>query len=369
MLMRSLSLDGVIAWHLQLGFSVIVRDDDYKNIYGAGPHPKRPVKDTKYGVCFRACLAFVPSFIASELKLVGQGALAEPTRIDFALEGGHANVGDARRLFELYKKDALPEWQHLIGEFDTSTKESVGAQAADFMAYVMYRAELLEHGQAASDIETSSYVADTPMIANNYPRAACAAKRSNAVPHSHHATCCSRSRTICSPSRPSAECEPRLKRPSAPSSIEYVRRAHRSKAAVRGPTPVERDMGRRRREEACFVAVGCRHIPQGMSPHMGPGGSPFRDHGGTTPSAGMLRRAVAKIDDDGTLVLDFTQVAIGQQGLVWKTFTSGDFFSCRSFGNGLRFRRGSGSGLCANAHGAPFWMIDFERICLSHQVA
>jgi hypothetical protein len=92
----ALSLDGVIARYLQLGFSVIVRDDDYKNIYGAGPHPRRPV-----------WLAFVPSFIASELKLAGQGALAEPTRIDFALEGGHANVGDARRLFELYKKDAL----------------------------------------------------------------------------------------------------------------------------------------------------------------------------------------------------------------------------------------------------------------------
>ena len=167
----ALSLDSVIARYLQLGFSVIVRDDDYKNIYGAGPHPKRPVKDTKYGVCFRACLAFVPSFIASELKLAGQGALAEPTRIDFALEGGHANVGDARRLFELHKKDALPEWQHLIGEFDTSTKDSIGAQAADFLAYAVYRAELLERGQAASDIETSSYVADTPMIANSYPRA------------------------------------------------------------------------------------------------------------------------------------------------------------------------------------------------------
>ena len=165
-----LALDGVIARHLQLGFSVIVRDDDYKNIHGAGPHRSAPVKDTKYGVCFRACLAFVPSFIASELKLAGQGALAEPTRIDFALEGGPANVGDARRLFELYKKDALPEWQHLIGEFDTSTKENVGAQAADFLAYAVYRAELLEPGQAASDIETSSYVADTPMIANNYPR-------------------------------------------------------------------------------------------------------------------------------------------------------------------------------------------------------
>src|SRR5712691_2857451 len=32
-------------------------------------------------------------------------------------------------------------------------------------------------------------------------------------------------------------------------------------------------------------------------------------------SAGMLRRALAKIDYDGTLALDFTQVAIGQQGL------------------------------------------------------
>jgi hypothetical protein len=35
----------------------------------------------------------------------------------------------------------------------------------------VYRAERLEHGQAASDIETSSYIADAPMIANNYPRA------------------------------------------------------------------------------------------------------------------------------------------------------------------------------------------------------
>jgi len=55
-------------------------------------------------------------------------------------------------------------------------------------------------------------------------------------------------------------------RRSAPSSIECVHRASRSKAAVRGPTPVERDDGSATRKEACFVAVGCRHIPQGMSP-------------------------------------------------------------------------------------------------------
>ncbi len=164
-----ISLDNVIARHLQLGFSVIVRDDDYRNIYGAGPHPRRPQKDSKYGVLFRACLVFVPGVIASELKLVGQTAMAEPTTINFALGGGPKN-GDARRLFDLYKKDTLPEWRHLVGTFKTSTKDSVGAQAADFLAYTIYRVEILEHGQAASVIERSSYVADTPLIANTYPR-------------------------------------------------------------------------------------------------------------------------------------------------------------------------------------------------------
>jgi hypothetical protein len=166
----AVSLDAVIARHLQLGFSIVVRDDDYRHVYGVGPHPRRPVKDTKYGVCFRACMAFVPSYIASELKLAGEAAMAEPMRIDFALEGGHANVGDAQRLFDLYKKDALPEWQHLVGTLDTSTKDSIGAQVADFLAYCVYRMEMLEHGTAPSMIEMSSYVADTPLVPSTYPR-------------------------------------------------------------------------------------------------------------------------------------------------------------------------------------------------------
>ena len=165
-----ISLDNMIARHLQLGFAVIVRDDDYRNIYGAGPHPKSPPKDSKYGVLFRACLVFVPGVIASELKLVGPTARAEPATINFALEGGHPNSGDARRLFDLYKKDALAEWRHLVGTLDTSTKDSVGAQAADFLTYAMYRAEILEHGHAPSVIERSSYVADTPLTPNTYPR-------------------------------------------------------------------------------------------------------------------------------------------------------------------------------------------------------
>jgi Protein of unknown function (DUF3800) len=166
----AVEIDGVIASHMPMGFSVIIRDDDYRQIYVEGPRPRRSRLDSKYGVCFRACLAFAPSFIASELQLAGEARRARETTINFVLEDGHRNVGDARRLFDLFKGDALPEWQHFVGTFDVSSKDSPGAQAADFLAYCVYRAELLEHGAPASAIEKSSYIADTPLIANTYPR-------------------------------------------------------------------------------------------------------------------------------------------------------------------------------------------------------
>jgi hypothetical protein len=121
-------------------------------------------------VCFRACLAFAPSYIASELQLTGEAQRTQETTINFVLEDGHRNVGDARRLFDLFKANAVPEWQHFVGAFDVSKKNSPGAQAADFFAYCVYRTELLEHGAPPSAIEKSSYVADTSLVANTYPR-------------------------------------------------------------------------------------------------------------------------------------------------------------------------------------------------------
>ena len=156
----AVSLNSVISKNLPLGFAAIIRDDDYKAIYGAGPHPRRPQKDTKYGVCFRACLAFLPSFIASELKLDSQSIPTKQTTINFVLEDGHKNVGDARRLFDKYKADVLPEWKNLVGTMDTSTKNIAATQAADFLAYTVYRLECIEHGQAPSVIEKSSNIAD-----------------------------------------------------------------------------------------------------------------------------------------------------------------------------------------------------------------
>ncbi|SIT49080.1 hypothetical protein BN2475_1250017 [Paraburkholderia ribeironis] len=163
----AIALDRAIARHLPVGFAVIVRDDDYRNIYGAAPQPKRARKDTKYAVCFRACLAFVPEYIASGLKFA-----ADATIINFVLEDGHRHIGDARRLFDLYKTAVSPEWRQLVGSMDVSTKGSSGAQAADFLAYTVYRTEILEHSHAPSVIEHSSHVADTLLTARTTPHQA-----------------------------------------------------------------------------------------------------------------------------------------------------------------------------------------------------
>jgi len=152
------SLDHIISKHIELAFSVIIRTDDYETIYKANGGTKNRPQDSKYGVCFRACLAFLPSYIASEIK--AGGATDPSTRyvINFILESGHRNSGDAARLFALFKADALPEWKEFVGTFHLVTKADPAAQAADFLACCVYRAELLEHGEAPTATEQSSYV-------------------------------------------------------------------------------------------------------------------------------------------------------------------------------------------------------------------
>jgi hypothetical protein len=57
-----------------------------------------------------------------------------------------------------------------VGIFNVSKKNSPGAQAADFLAYCVYQTELLEHGTAPSAVEKSSYVTETPLVANVCPQ-------------------------------------------------------------------------------------------------------------------------------------------------------------------------------------------------------
>jgi hypothetical protein len=167
-----ISLDSVIARHLQLGFSVVVRDDDYQGVYGTGLHPKRVPKDTKYGVCFRACLPFVPSLIASELKLANQAALAASMTINFVLEQGHRNVGDARRLFDLYKADVLPDWEPLL-EHSPRQRKIVPVPKLPTSSPMQFTGpkslSMAKPHQSSNNLRTSQTPRWSPIITNGSP--------------------------------------------------------------------------------------------------------------------------------------------------------------------------------------------------------
>lgn len=156
---------------LELGFSVVIRDDDYRKIYRDAAAPRRSRKDTKYGVCFRACLAFVLSYIASELKLMDEAARPSDLTVNFVLQHGRPHADDARRPYDLFKSDTLPEWQDLVGTFDVSEDNSPGLQAADLLAYSVYRMEMDDHEYSPSAIEVSLRVATPIPPVNKYPRA------------------------------------------------------------------------------------------------------------------------------------------------------------------------------------------------------
>jgi len=142
----------VTALHLQLGFTSIIRQNDYDSIYKAQPNPRKLRKDTKYGVLFRGCLLVVESAV-TQLEL--------PTKdltLNFVLECGHTSSGDAPRLFQLAKEEHLPQWAHLLGTLAFGDKSSYGLQAADLLVYYASRMERKDHADKPTDIEKSPYV-------------------------------------------------------------------------------------------------------------------------------------------------------------------------------------------------------------------
>jgi hypothetical protein len=138
--------------HLQLGVTAVIRQNDYENVYKSQRNPRKLRKDTKYGVLFRGCL------------LVVEGAVVRlwlPTKdltLNFVLESGHKNSADVPRLFELPKKEHLPQWAHLLGTLTFADKTSCGLQAADLLVYYASRLERRNHAGAPTEIEKSPYV-------------------------------------------------------------------------------------------------------------------------------------------------------------------------------------------------------------------
>ena len=147
-----LEANRIIEKYSEFGFTAIIRKDDYALIYEAAPNPGKLRKDTKFGVLFRGCLWVVLAAVTENLKL------ANRSKVNFVLEDGAKNSGDAVRLFKLAKSNFLPGWSGLLGTLALSTKQSPGLQAADLLVYCTNIVERTEHGGTPSEIEKSSHI-------------------------------------------------------------------------------------------------------------------------------------------------------------------------------------------------------------------
>jgi hypothetical protein len=121
--------------HTMFGFAVVMKIDDFRANYAEGTKPRKSQLDTKYGVCFRACLSYLPTAIRREIKL-------DEFDLNIVLEAGHPNTGDATRLFGLFKRQADPKIARLVKTLTVADKkEFAGLQAADIVAYEAFRKE------------------------------------------------------------------------------------------------------------------------------------------------------------------------------------------------------------------------------------
>ena len=103
----------------------VLREEDYKLFYwGGGPERKERL-DTRYGLCLRSLLHFIPQM----------ERLSGAHSINFILEDGHRNAGDALRVYQEVKNDKTLPWRDVLGSFSVGDKKlSPALQAADFLA-------------------------------------------------------------------------------------------------------------------------------------------------------------------------------------------------------------------------------------------
>ena len=126
--------------HLEFGFTVALSDAAYEQHYIAGYRPKKIPLDTRYGLCFRHCLSLVPMMAKDAFR-------GRDLDINFVLESGHKNAGDAQRIFDRVKTQGLknPDEIKIVEMLETLTFEDKarwpGLQVADINAYSAYQHE------------------------------------------------------------------------------------------------------------------------------------------------------------------------------------------------------------------------------------
>lgn len=130
------SLADVTSYGLTDVVAVTLDNASYDADYRVGKFPRKARLDTKYGLCFRFCV----------VHLVGQ-VLKRKRRsrvppLDIVLEGGHANFGDAQRIFLEEKRIWVHEDVPILRSLTKADKDACGQlMMADFAAHSEYTME------------------------------------------------------------------------------------------------------------------------------------------------------------------------------------------------------------------------------------
>jgi hypothetical protein len=123
------------------GVTMALDNETYETDYKGGETPKKLRLDTKYGLCFRQCLLF---FILEGLKRVRKKRYP---KLQFVLESGHKNAGDALRIFNEVKKELQDNDCDMLGDLIFADKDECDPlMMADFLAHTTFMMERKSEG-------------------------------------------------------------------------------------------------------------------------------------------------------------------------------------------------------------------------------
>lgn len=149
--------------NLEFGFTIALPDAAYEQHYVAGFRPREIPLDSRYGICFRFCLSLIPGMAKDAFK-------GKDLDINFVLESGHVNAGDAERIFNRVKKQGLTnpaeiEIVKMLNVISFADKEKFpGLQVADVNAYSAFQHETAARPLEVMTLDPQSAMADAKKI-------------------------------------------------------------------------------------------------------------------------------------------------------------------------------------------------------------
>jgi hypothetical protein len=115
------------------GVTFLLDNDAYDAEYKSGEQPRKLRLDSKYGLCFRNCLYF---FGLEGVKRMHHRRY--PT-LNFVLESGHKNFGDALRIFNEVKAELKANGCDMLGMITPADKDECDPlMMADFLAHTAF---------------------------------------------------------------------------------------------------------------------------------------------------------------------------------------------------------------------------------------